>query len=142
MTAFSEVTDLSWVDQIAAVDEQVPDEWVCNTDALMSPDGQRAPSAEALREFLSRDRSTVVIATEGDDVVGYVIADRANDDDGCRGRWVGTTDADVLEGLLDVLVARHGWVYGRITNKQIQEAMLTFGCVRDAEDPEIFRYWG
>lgn len=138
---FQEVHTPLWIDRILAYDATIPDEWVCDITALRVDEPHPAPSAEALGEFLSRDRSLVVVAAEASEVLGYVIADDdAAYKGGCRGRWVGTTSAAVLQGLLDVLCDRYGWVWGRITNPVLQEAMVSFGCVTERFDPLIYTY--
>lgn len=139
MWTYEIVEGEEWADRIIAYDQRVPDVWVCDQPSL-TEDNHPGPSREALLAFMERERSTVVVALLDGEIDGYVVADRDPEEGGCRGRWVGFDERDVLKGLLDVLIGEYGKVWGRITNGRIQGAMLSFGCVRDPDDHQIFRY--
>lgn len=137
---FQVVDTREWVERIVAFDAVLDARWIC--DVLAVHAGNRPhPRSEAVALHLSRDRSTVVVAIEDDDLVGYIIGDDdKNGRGGCRGRWISAESPAAIQGLIEVLVERYGWVWGRITNPLIADALVGFGCVSLREDPTIFTY--
>jgi hypothetical protein len=142
MTTYKEVHTPLWVDRIVEYDRQLPDDWVCDITALRADRPHPGPSRAAVAEFLRRPETVVVVAVEGTStVVGYLIADdNSSEYGGHRGRWMGADNPEVIQGLFDAVCDSHGWVWGRITNPKIQEAIRGFGCVPRRDDSQIFTY--
>jgi len=141
---FREVHTPLWEDRIVAFDERMARAWICDVAAVGA--GYGHVRREAIREFLRRPESTVVVALrDRTEVVGYVVGDEL-DNGGCRGRWLGAWPqpgldvSAVLQGLLDTICDRYGWMNGRITNPILHAALVGFGCVPTPDDPTLLTY--
>jgi hypothetical protein len=143
MVDYREVTEPDWLDRILAFDRALDVAWVCDQPAVAAEGIDAGPSESAAAIYLRRKRSAVVVALEGDEIVGYIIADDDRTGSpgrgGCRGRYMGVTDTAVMQGLFDFLADRYGWVWGRITNPLIAAELPTFGC-KPMDSPHLYSY--
>jgi hypothetical protein len=143
MVDYREVTTPEWLPRIIAFDRELDSAWVCDQPAAAAEGFDAGPSEGAAAIYLRRDRSTVVVALDGDAIVGYIIAD----DDrtgrpgrgGARGRYMGVTDTATMKGLFDFLADKYGWVWGRITNPLIAVELPKFGC-KPMDSPFLYSY--
>jgi hypothetical protein len=146
---FKEVHTELWQDRIREFDHRLDRDWLCDW-AAMNRGYWPGPDTEALKLYLRRDRSTVVVAMQRTAILGYVVGDddrktksELGGRGGCRGRWMGVTDhepAMLMQGMFDVLCDKYGWIWGRITNPLIQAELLKFGCQPEPNDPTVFTY--
>jgi len=108
------------------------------------------PSFSMIREFVDRD-ALVVVAHDGDEVVGYLICtdDRDRKYGGCYCRWIGLKDlppeemSDIYSSMGDIAVEKYGWLWGRVSNTDIRNFMINFidGCELGIDgDDQIVTY--
>jgi hypothetical protein len=132
-----------WIERIAAFDADIPSTWVCDITAVFNR-RQAGPRRDAIKLYLRRRQTTVVVALDGNEIVGYLIGD---DDEegrgGCRGRYMGVSpdrSAEIMQAMFDHLSDVYGWIWGRITNPVIQRELVAFGCEPVSDDPTVFTY--
>jgi hypothetical protein len=132
-----------WIERIGQFDDQLEPGWICDVAAVRASN-QAGPRREAVKLYLRRRQTTVVVAMDGNKIVGYLIGD---DDEGgrggCRGRYMGVgpdRPAEVMQAMFDYLSDIYGWIWGRITNPLVQAEILKFGCQPLPDDPTVFTY--
>jgi hypothetical protein len=132
-----------WIDRISKFDDQLEPDWICDV-AAVSAGNEAGPRREAIKLYLRRRQTTVVVAMDRNEIVGYLIGD--DDEDGrggCRGRYMGVGPdraAEVMQAMFDHLSDVYGWIWGRITNPLVQAELTKFGCQSVPGDPTVFTY--
>lgn len=143
---FREVTGSEWVNRLVEFDRSIDPAWVCDVMARR-PSNVPELHARAMETWLKRDRTTVVVATDGDELVGFIVVDDDRPEHpgsrgGCRGRWVAVDHRapEILRGFFDYCSDIYGWIWGRLTNPLLQKAAQSFGCRSLPDDPNVFTY--
>lgn len=132
-----------WINRIGVFDDQLDPRWICDVYAVRAGN-QAGPRRQAIKLYLRRRQTTVVVALEDNEIVGYLIGD---DDEegrgGCRGRYMGVGPdraAEVMQAMFDHLCDVYGWIWGRITNPLVAAELHKFGCQSWPDEPTVFTY--
>lgn len=140
-------TDPAWIEPIATAAAALGDTFKCNQAAVASGSLDLTyPSAEQLAGYMAEPDADVVVCYDDRTkrLDGYLVARRMAS--GALGQWVGVFQqagqiAPIYRGLLDVPVAKHGWIRGRITNPELREWLrVNIPGTIDPDDPQVIQY--